>query len=109
MTKDTKSALLKKIYGQNIGPAQSAKPMLIENPELLKLTQNGTDNTDSEAENAVAVNGNSRAAPALTKRGPTDKQLEMRTSDGRRRITPIYILPNSETTNQAVMNGNSMS
>jgi len=109
MTKDTKSALLKKIYGQNIGPAQSTKPMLIENPELLKLTQNGTDNTDSEAENGVTVNGISRAAPALAKRGPTDKQLEMRTSDGRRRITPIYILPNTETTNQAVINGNSMS
>merc|ERR1719445_2569189 len=45
----------------------------------------------------------------MAKRGPTDKQLEMRTSDGRRRITPIYILPNSETTNQAVMNGNLMS
>jgi len=107
MPKDTKSALLKKIYGQNIGPAQSTKPMLIENPELLKLAQNGTDN-DSEAEASVAMNGN-RAAPSLVKKGPTDKQLEMRTSDGRRRITPIYIVPNSETTNQAVMNGNSMS
>jgi len=108
MPKDTKSALLKKIYGQNIGPAQNTKPMLIENPELLKLAQNGADN-DSEAEAGVAINGNSKAAPTMAKRGPTDKQLEMRTSDGRRRITPIYILPNSETTNQAVMNGNSMS
>jgi len=109
MNKETKSTLLKKIYGQNIGPAQNSKPMLIENPELLKLAQNGTDNTDSEAETNVAVNGNSRATPSLAKRGPTDKQLEMRTSDGRRRITPIYILPNTETTNQAVINGNSMS
>jgi len=108
MPKDTKSALLKKIYGQNIGPAQNTKPMLIENPELLKLAQNGADN-DSEAEAGVALNGSSKATPTMAKRGPTDKQLEMRTSDGRRRITPIYILPNSETTNQAVMNGNSMS
>ena len=25
--------------------------------------------------------------------GPTDKQIEVRTSDGRRRITPMFILP----------------
>merc|ERR1719483_706116 len=111
MNKETKNSLLKKIYGQNIGPAQNAKPMLIENPELLKLAQNGgtTDNNDSEVEVVPEVNGASRAGATPTKRGPTDKQLEMRTSDGRRRITPIYILPNTETTNQAVMNGNSMS
>jgi len=108
MSKDTKNSLLKKIYGQNIGPAQNTKPMLIENPELLKLAQNGVDN-ESEVDVSVAVNGNNKATPTIAKRGPTDKQLEMRTSDGRRRITPIYILPNSETTNQAVINGNSMS
>ena len=28
-------------------------------------------------------------------RGPTDKQIEARTPDGRRRITPIFIPPNS--------------
>jgi len=108
MAKDSKSSLLKKIYGQNIGPAQNSKPMLIENPELLKLAQNGND--DSEAEGVASVNGVTRNNVSVAKRGPTDKQLEMRTSDGKRRITPMFILPNSETTNQTVLNGsNSMS
>ena len=59
MPKDSKTSLLKKIYGQNIGPAQNTKPMLIENPELLKLAQNGTDH-ESELENGSLVNGNGR-------------------------------------------------
>ena len=44
----------------------------------------------------------------IAKRGPTDKQLEMMTSDGRRRITPIYILPTSDNSNMTnSQNGNS--
>jgi protein HIRA/HIR1 len=31
----------------------------------------------------------------LSPQGPTDKQIEARTSDGRRRITPIFIPPPS--------------
>lgn len=109
MPKDSKTSLLKKIYGQNIGPAQNTKPMLIENPELLKLAQNGTDH-ESELENGSLVNGNGRVNATLAKRGPTDKQLEMRTSDGKRRITPMFILPSAEQTNPASFNGsNSMS
>ena len=33
-----------------------------------------------------------------------DKQIEMKTSDGRRRITPIFILPNSEAANSMMAN-----
>ena len=107
MNKDNRSTLLKGIYGQNIGPAQSQKAFLIENPELLKLSQNqnGVDIGDVEVESSL-TNGASRAANA-PKRGPTDKQLEMRTSDGRRRITPMFIMPNAETSNHAITNGNS--
>ena len=36
--------------------------------------------------------------------GPLDKQIEMKTSDGRRRITPIFILPNSEAANSMMAN-----
>ena len=44
----------------------------------------------------------------IARRGPTDKQLEMMTSDGRRRITPIYILPTSDNSNMTnSQNGNS--
>ena len=46
----------------------------------------------------------------MMKRGPTDKQLEMMTSDGRRRITPIFILPTSDNSSQSniSMNGGGM-
>ena len=36
--------------------------------------------------------------------GPLDKQIEMKTSDGRRRITPIFILPNSDSANSMMAN-----
>jgi hypothetical protein len=37
-------------------------------------------------------------------KGPLDKQIEMKTSDGRRRITPILILPNSEAVAAGITN-----
>ena len=109
MNKDNRTSMLKKIYGQNIGLVQNSKPIMIENPEFLKLTQNGNDSDAMETESAPRVNGNSKLlTPSFPKRGPTDKQLEMMTSDGRRRITPIFILPDAENTvNTTAINGNS--
>ena len=51
---------------------------------LLSKT-NGT--IDSEA---------AAARPKPKPSGPTDKQIESRTTDGRRRITPIFIPPDAE-------------
>ena len=96
MTKDNRKSMLKKIYGENIGLVQNSKPIMIENPEFLKLTQNGNDSDAMETESAPRVNGNSKLTPSFPKRGPTDKQLEMITSDGRRRITPISIPPGTK-------------
>ena len=36
------------------------------------------------------------ARPKPKPSGPTDKQIESRTTDGRRRITPIFIPPDAE-------------
>lgn len=102
MTKEAKNVMLKKIYGQTIGQVSSAKPTLIENPELLRLAQNGVEEMDDVEEE------NSKPKPVATVKGPLDKQIEMKTSDGRRRITPIFILPNSEN-GPSAQNGNSMS
>ena len=108
MSKDNRTSLLKKIYGQNIGLVQNSKPIMIENPEFLKLTQNGNDSDAMETDTTPTVNGNGKITNSFPKRGPTDKQLEMMTSDGRRRITPIFILPTAEdTVNTSSMNGNS--
>ena len=110
MQKDSRNSLLKKIYGQNIGLVQNTKPIMIENPEFLKLTQNGdADDSSGDAETEkVTLNGGVKVTNNIAKRGPTDKQLEMMTSDGRRRITPIYILPTSDNSNMTnSQNGNS--
>ena len=60
MQKDSRNSLLKKIYGQNIGLVQNSKPIMIENPEFLKLTQNGDDSSGQgvETESDILNSGN---------------------------------------------------
>ena len=62
MHKDSRNSLLKKIYGQNIGLVQNSKPIMIENPEFLKLTQNGDDNSGSNSPDSdnVTLNGGNK-------------------------------------------------
>ena len=60
MTKDQKNGVMKKIYGQTVGQVASAKPMLIENPELLRLAQNG----EADVEVEVAGSGSFLPLPA---------------------------------------------
>ena len=110
-------------YGKNIGKAALTKsiinaksngtssgPKIIENPELLKAnnnldtmhaavngnTHNGlpslNGSTMDKSENTSSNKGNKLK---LYPKGPTDKQIEAKTSDGKRRITPIYIPPPS--------------
>merc|ERR1719341_1347591 len=103
MSKESKSAMLKKVYGQTIGQFASAKPTLIENPELLRLQHNGGADSEADTE-AGEERGTNKASSASVVKGPLDKQIEMKTSDGRRRITPIFILPNSEAANSMMAN-----
>ena len=65
--------------------------VVIENPDMLKATSkysNGHSSSPSAAAAAAQA-----AKMKLYSKGPTDKQIEARTSDGRRRITPIFIPP----------------
>ena len=111
-------------YGKNIGKAALTKsimnaktngtntgPKIIENPDLLKAVNsaeakngivNGNGHSDltsingssnDKSDNTNPVNKSSKRK--LYPKGPTDKQIEAKTSDGRRRITPIYIPPPS--------------
>ena len=57
LKKDNRQKLLKKIYGQNIGLVQNSKPIMIENPEFLKLTQNGDDSSNDAEKETVGMNG----------------------------------------------------
>ena len=60
MQKDSRNSLLKKIYGQNIGLVQNTKPIMIENPEFLKLTQNGDDSSGDAETEKVTMNGGTK-------------------------------------------------
>ncbi len=85
--------LLSKSYGKSFGiPQVKAKKtngtVIVENPELLKAQQQ----LQKDAKTNGTVAGEK---PKQQQRGPT-KQIEARTSDGRRRITPIFIPPDAE-------------
>ncbi len=98
ISEEKKRDLLSKMYGKNIGlPAiKSSKkevngtsaPMVVENPELL-LRPNG----DAPSPSRKPERLKEKPKP----RGPTDKQIEARTSDGKRRITPIFIPPDESS------------
>ena len=86
-------ALMVSKHGKNVGKATLTKSVkvndksafVIENPEMLKATNGHSIKT----QNGVTVAARKKLYP----KGPTDKQIEARTSDGKRRITPIFIPP----------------
>ena len=103
-------------HGKNVGKATLTKSMpkpkgqtqadksalVIENPEMLKASQTNGGGIGAAA--AVMTNGNKHHGHGVNggvkkkvsmPKGPTDKQIEARTPDGKRRITPIFIPPNS--------------
>jgi len=89
-----KNRIYEKIYG--ISPLERQNnTILIENPAILKM--NGTKqsdiqnvNTKKEIQQQSLKNVSKHSLPILK------KQIETRTSDGRRRITPIFIPPTPE-------------
>ena len=90
MSISDKNQLFKKLYGRTSGIAVADKPVLIENAELLKL------NSDSDALGDFSDTFTDKSSTWSPIKGPTDKQIEVKTSDGRRRITPMFIPPTLE-------------
>ena len=66
-----------KLYGSC---ETSYTPCVIENPDLVRMEMLRVPAPKPVEATPLAV-------------GPTNKQIEMRTADGRRRITPMYIPP----------------
>lgn len=69
----------------------------MEAPELLNLKTS----TPSTQQTQTPPNTNLVQPPTTTTttpaKGPINKQIETRTSDGKRRITPMFIPPPSDT------------
>ncbi|RWS15627.1 Protein HIRA-like protein [Dinothrombium tinctorium] len=103
LTIEEKNLYLQKLYGKTLqSPSNCAS--LIEDAEILKAREEAQENNRNEKEE---VNNNCNADSGLKMhtcdsrsstssrlmKGPTDKQIETRMPDGRRRITPLYIPP----------------
>ncbi|CAL1273718.1 unnamed protein product [Larinioides sclopetarius] len=116
-TDDEKNTLHQSLYGKSMAMTNhsaSAALTVVENPDILKF-QEEIKVKDEENSKEEIVNGSpalpmandygiskvelqsssnsqsSRPAPHI--KGPTDKQIETRLADGRRRITPLFIPP----------------
>lgn len=116
LTEDDKNSLYQRMYGKSANfdmTAHASKEMIIENVELLNVTNdkpkppvfpliaeqiqksnfNSTSTTNSTSINNIDLhNGNSSSSKTpATPTKPISKQIETRTADGKRRITPMFI------------------
>ncbi|KAK4296564.1 hypothetical protein Pmani_030958 [Petrolisthes manimaculis] len=91
LSEDETNALHLKLYGKSAHTSVSAaNPTIIENPELLRLREEEC----ARAKAASATSElNQRPTPPTPQRAPINKQIETRTADGKRRITPMFIPP----------------
>uniref|UniRef100_A0A2C9LIS7 Uncharacterized protein n=1 Tax=Biomphalaria glabrata TaxID=6526 RepID=A0A2C9LIS7_BIOGL len=97
MSKEGVTNFLENIYGKGISlnAAANKGSQIIESAAMLNLQQQKNMTTDSLL---LTPNKNSNMS-ASSDRGPfkpRDKQIETRTADGRRRITPIFLAPQPE-------------
>ncbi|KAJ0180756.1 hypothetical protein K1T71_004160 [Dendrolimus kikuchii] len=106
LTLDEKNAFYEKIYGKcfaNEGGGDLSSNLLVECPEIL-LAREKQEAKKKEAikEESTPKNEKSQSKPILTPSPvstqtcmspvrPMDRQIETRTSDGKRRITPVFI------------------
>ena len=94
---------LEKLYGKSVKSSNSTNNCLAEDVDFLKVRE---DNLASKS--APKTNGHAAALHELDNRsmndsrsstssrlikGPTDKQIEVKLTNGKRRITPLYIPP----------------
>lgn len=87
--------LYEKVYGTSSIGYRHSNAQIIENPVLEKLPEEAKkiqSETVLLSENKQKVN----LTPTKVPQPVSNKQIETRTSDGRRRITPIFIAPAPE-------------
>ncbi|XP_077416701.1 protein HIRA [Vanacampus margaritifer] len=102
LSEEEKNTIHQNIYGKSLAITSTQEPQLattvIENPEMLKYQQE----RQSSAQNTAAVASADSSAPKLNsmmngeslediRKNLLKKQVETRTADGRRRITPLCI------------------
>ncbi|XP_047097775.1 protein HIRA-like isoform X1 [Schistocerca piceifrons] len=100
LTMEEKTMLHERMYGKSLSAAGGAGACVVETPELLAVREKAEKAAaEKAAADAGQTNGSlerpaaSVSQPSTPLKGPINKQIETRTSDGKRRITPMYIPP----------------
>ncbi|XP_047988849.1 protein HIRA homolog isoform X2 [Leguminivora glycinivorella] len=97
LTLDEKNAFYEKIYGKCPANDSALSNLLVECPEILLAREKPETRQECrDSRDASLISEKSQQSkPALTASPvslrPVDRQIETRTSDGKRRITPVFI------------------
>ncbi|XP_065200302.1 protein HIRA [Planococcus citri] len=92
LSKQQKDMLYEKVYGTSTVGYRHSNAQIIENPVLEKLPEEA----EKSASETILLNENEQKVNLTPTKVPlpvNNKQIETRTSDGRRRITPIFVAP----------------
>jgi len=97
LSKDDMTTLLESVYGKSLLTANKGS-QIIESAALLNLQEEQKNKQKHTLVSTPCKNSNtsSQMSSSNTPFKPTDKQIETRTLDGRRRITPIFLAPQPE-------------
>eukprot|EP00741_Cyanophora_paradoxa_P018977 tig00021108_g18320.t1 len=91
LSADERARILSSLYGDIVGVGAGAPAPLVETPDLLSLEQRAAARRAERASagpDASALDSPPASRPALAAPVGTSQQIESRTRDGRRRITP---------------------
>ncbi|GLH12033.1 Protein HIRA homolog [Gryllus bimaculatus] len=99
---EEKNVLHERMYGMSLA---SAKPQVtvVETPELLAEQEKVVTDQQKKSELSVPTEksttntSTSQPQPLTPHKGPINCQIETRTTDGKRRITPMFIPPAPDT------------
>ncbi|XP_068087033.1 protein HIRA [Anabrus simplex] len=118
LSPEEKASLHERMYGKSLTASTVGQAIVVETPELLAvrerneqlqqqqqqqqqqqaLVANNIANTTPTSSQPLPVDQTSQSSTPLTPhKGPINKQIETRTSDGKRRITPMFIPPAPDT------------
>ena len=87
------STLHERMYGKFLSPS-ARQTCVVETPELLEVREKQAEMKDTAfPANQTEPATEQPVTPRTPLKGPINKQIETRTSDGKRRITPMFIPP----------------
>ncbi|KAL4707394.1 hypothetical protein ACJJTC_008579 [Scirpophaga incertulas] len=114
LTMDEKNAFYEKTYGKclaNESGGDLSSNLLVECPEILLAREKQEARKEASKEESTPKSDKTASKPVLTPSPvsnscpalrPVDRQIETRTSDGKRRITPVFIPLTSADANESL-------